>query len=74
MEGTAPGEQIQEGEEEVVGTTFDEPDAELGRRLSHSPLGCAPGQRCWPEPAPPPPQPGTRVCGFAAGAGSKGCL
>jgi len=26
----APGEQIQEGEEEVAGTTFDESDPELG--------------------------------------------
>ena len=70
----APGEQIKEGEEWVAGNTLDEPDAELDRRLSHSPPGCAPGQPCCPEPASLPPQPGTRLRGFAARASRTGGL
>jgi hypothetical protein len=70
----APGEQIKEDEEEVAGTTFDEPDEELNGGLTRSPLGCAPAKPCLPEPAFPPPQPGTRVRGRAAGAGRTGGL
>ena len=70
----APGEQIQEGEEEVAVPTSDEPDAELDRRLSHSPVGCAPGKHSLPEPASPPPQPeGLREKGlYAALSGLHG--